>query len=92
MTTIQSGTIVFITGAFVDSTWWEDWKIYFEEKGYKTICTTLAAQGGRRGFLRSRQPMLPWLPSSLPDLMPIIPISCNNCPRGRSSSVIPLAV
>lgn len=34
---IQSKTIVFVTGAFVSHTGWDEWKTYFESKGYKTI-------------------------------------------------------
>jgi pimeloyl-ACP methyl ester carboxylesterase len=33
-------SIVFITGAFVGNNWWDDWKLYFESKGYK--CTVPA--------------------------------------------------
>ncbi|MGV2481483.1 UNVERIFIED_CONTAM: hypothetical protein IGO34_32305, partial [Salmonella enterica subsp. enterica serovar Weltevreden] len=35
--TIQSKTIVFITGAFVSHHGWSAWQSYFESKGYKTI-------------------------------------------------------
>lgn len=30
-------TIVFITGAFVHHSCWDDWRLFFEERGYKTI-------------------------------------------------------
>jgi pimeloyl-ACP methyl ester carboxylesterase len=33
----QSKTIVFITGAFVHHSCWDEWRTYFESKGYKTI-------------------------------------------------------
>ena len=44
MQTIQSKTIVFITGAFVGNNCWDEWKLYFENKGYKTITPAVAAQ------------------------------------------------
>lgn len=33
----QSKTVVFITGAFVHHSCWDEWKTYFENKGYQTI-------------------------------------------------------
>jgi len=33
----QPGTIVFITGAFVHHSCWDEWSAYFESKGYKTV-------------------------------------------------------
>ncbi len=36
MKTIQSKTVVFVTGAFVTHLGWEPWKKYFEQKGYTT--------------------------------------------------------
>lgn len=37
MQTINSKTIVFITGAFVSNSCWDEWRVYFESKGYKTL-------------------------------------------------------
>jgi pimeloyl-ACP methyl ester carboxylesterase len=34
MATIQSKTVVFIHGLFVNPASWQDWKLYFEAKGY----------------------------------------------------------
>jgi pimeloyl-ACP methyl ester carboxylesterase len=33
----QSKTIVFITGAFVHHSCWDEWRTYFESKGYETM-------------------------------------------------------
>jgi hypothetical protein len=32
----QSKTVVFITGAFVHHSCWDEWRTYFESRGYKT--------------------------------------------------------
>jgi pimeloyl-ACP methyl ester carboxylesterase len=37
MDTNKSKTILFITGAFVGNNCWNEWRIYFESKGYTTI-------------------------------------------------------
>jgi pimeloyl-ACP methyl ester carboxylesterase len=33
-----SKTILFIPGAFLADNCWDEWRIYFEKRGYKTIC------------------------------------------------------
>jgi len=35
--TAPSKTIVFITGAFVTNNCWDEWRTFFESKGYKTL-------------------------------------------------------
>jgi pimeloyl-ACP methyl ester carboxylesterase len=37
MSTTNSKTILFITGAFVHNSCWDEWKLYFEDRGYKTL-------------------------------------------------------
>ncbi len=32
----QTATVLFITGAFIHNSCWDEWKIYFENKGYTT--------------------------------------------------------
>ncbi|MEO9205734.1 MAG: alpha/beta fold hydrolase, partial [Gammaproteobacteria bacterium] len=56
MQTIQSKTIVFITGAFVGSNCWDEWRTYFENKGYKTITPRLPHKDASPEELRNRQP------------------------------------
>ncbi len=34
---IQSKTVIFITGAFVSNSSWAPWQTYFESKGYTTL-------------------------------------------------------
>lgn len=36
MKTINSKTILFITGAFVTHSGWDEWQKYFQSKGFKT--------------------------------------------------------
>lgn len=41
-----SRTVVFLTGAFVHHSCWDDWKQYFEEKGYTTDVTPWPTKEG----------------------------------------------
>ena len=54
--TIQSKTIVFITGAFVSHHGWKAWQSYFESKGYKTIAPAWPHKDAPAAELRNRQP------------------------------------
>jgi len=56
MKTIQSKTIVFITGAFVNHACWDNWKTFFESKGYKTIAPPWPGKEGDPATLRARHP------------------------------------
>jgi pimeloyl-ACP methyl ester carboxylesterase len=49
-------TIVFITGAFVGNRCWDEWTVYFEGKGYKTIAAPWPHKDASAEELRSRQP------------------------------------
>ena len=56
METIKSKTIVFITGAFVSNNCWNEWKTYFEEKGYKTLAPAWPFKDAPACTLRQRHP------------------------------------
>ena len=56
MKTIQSKTVLFVTGAFVSHHCWDDWKTYFETKGYKTFAPPWPHKDGTAKELRDRQP------------------------------------
>jgi pimeloyl-ACP methyl ester carboxylesterase len=56
MNNLFSKTIVFITGAFVSNSCWDDWCIFFEEKGYKTIAPPWPTKDGTANDLRQTQP------------------------------------
>lgn len=56
MSMINSKTIVFVTGAFVSSNGWDDWRKYFESKGYKTVAPAWPFKNGTAAELRNRQP------------------------------------
>ncbi|WP_428665024.1 alpha/beta hydrolase [Runella sp.] len=56
MKTIKTKTVVFITGAFVSNSSWDDWKTYFESKGYKTFAPAWPFKNGTAKELRERQP------------------------------------
>ncbi|MEP7111359.1 MAG: alpha/beta hydrolase [Ferruginibacter sp.] len=56
MERIQSKTIVFVTGAFVSNSCWDEWKTYFESKGYTTSAPRWPFKNGSASELRNKQP------------------------------------
>ncbi|MEO5889166.1 MAG: alpha/beta hydrolase [Ferruginibacter sp.] len=52
----HSKMIVFITGAFVSSACWDDWKLFFEERGYATMAPAWPHKEAAAEVLRNRQP------------------------------------
>jgi pimeloyl-ACP methyl ester carboxylesterase len=52
----QSKRIIFITGAFVGNNCWDEWRKYFEDKGYKTIAPPWPHKDATPEELRNRQP------------------------------------
>jgi len=59
MKTIQSKTIVFITGCFVHSSGWDNWKAYFESLGYTTYAPAWPHKEASPAVLRSQHPDAP---------------------------------
>lgn len=53
---LHTKNIVFVTGAFVSNACWDDWRIYFESKGYSTIAPPWPFKNGSAAALRARQP------------------------------------
>jgi pimeloyl-ACP methyl ester carboxylesterase len=51
-----SKTIVFITGAFVGASCWDQWSIFFEAKGYKTYAPAWPHKDAPACTLRQRHP------------------------------------
>jgi pimeloyl-ACP methyl ester carboxylesterase len=56
MNSITTKNIVFVTGAFVSNQCWDDWRIYFESRGYTTIAPAWPFKEGDAATLRNRQP------------------------------------
>jgi pimeloyl-ACP methyl ester carboxylesterase len=56
MKNINSKTILFITGAFVSNACWDNWKKYFESKGYKTFAPAWPHKNRSAQSLRDSQP------------------------------------
>jgi pimeloyl-ACP methyl ester carboxylesterase len=52
----NSKEIVFITGAFVGNACWNEWRTYFEGKGYSTIAPAWPFKNTSAAELRARQP------------------------------------
>jgi len=53
---LTSRNIVFITGAFVSNSCWDEWRTYFESKGYTTVAPAWPFKNGMAAELRARQP------------------------------------
>jgi pimeloyl-ACP methyl ester carboxylesterase len=56
MKTISSKTVVFVTGAFVTHHGWDQWRSYFDSKGYKTVAPAWPFKDASPDVLRKRQP------------------------------------
>ena len=56
MPTALSKSILFITGAFVGNNCWDEWRVYFESKGYTTAAPTWPHKNASPEELRNRQP------------------------------------
>lgn len=56
MKTITSKIVVFITGAFVSSDCWTEWKSYFEVNGYQTFAPAWPFKDAPACTLRQRHP------------------------------------
>lgn len=56
MSKTKSKTILFITGAFVSNSCWDEWKIFFEGHGYNTHAPAWLYKDAPAEILRSRHP------------------------------------
>ncbi|WP_221392656.1 alpha/beta hydrolase [Dyadobacter sp. NIV53] len=56
MGSIQSKTVVFITGAFVGNNCWDEWQTYFQSKGYATSAPPWPYKDAPVEELRERHP------------------------------------
>lgn len=56
MGNMSQPTIVFITGAFVHHSCWNEWKAFFESKGYQTMAPPWPHKGASAEALRNSQP------------------------------------
>ncbi len=56
MKTIKTKNVVFVTGAFVSNSCWDEWRMYFENKGYRTIAPPWQYKNATADELRKRQP------------------------------------
>ena len=52
----QSSTVLFITGAFIHNSCWNEWKTYFESKGYRTLATSWPYKNASAEDLRNCHP------------------------------------
>ncbi len=50
----RRASIVFITGTFVSNNCWDEWKIYFENEGYKCIAPAWPYKDAAPEELRNR--------------------------------------
>lgn len=52
----MSRHIVFVTGAFVSNACWDEWRTYFESKGYTTVAPAWPFKEGKPSDLRALPP------------------------------------
>lgn len=57
MKTVDSKTIVFITGAFVSHQGWREWERYFQSKGYTTVAPPWPYKDNSPETLRRKHPV-----------------------------------
>src|ERR1044072_176332 len=65
----RSKTVVFITGAFVHHSCWDEWKAYFESKGYQTIAAPWPHKSASAEALRNSHPNRDIAANRLPALI-----------------------
>ncbi|WP_439584835.1 alpha/beta hydrolase [Dyadobacter bucti] len=53
---MKTKTVLFVTGAFVTHHCWDEWKVYFDNRGYTTIAPPWPFKDGTAAELRARQP------------------------------------
>lgn len=53
---MKTKTVLFVTGAFVTHHCWDQWKVYFEDRGYTTVAPAWPFKDGTAAELRARQP------------------------------------
>ena len=53
---MSTKTVLFVTGAFVTHHCWDEWRTYFELRGYKTIAPAWPFKDATAAELRQRQP------------------------------------
>jgi len=53
---MKTKNIVFVTGAFVSNSCWDEWKKYFEQRGYNTEAPAWPFKHDTAEALRNRQP------------------------------------
>jgi len=56
MTATNSKTILFITGAFVHNSCWDEWKLFYENLGYETLSPPWPNKEAAAAELRQRHP------------------------------------
>lgn len=56
MSTQKSKTILFITGAFVSNASWDEWKVFFKNKGYETLAPPWPQKDASTAILKYRHP------------------------------------
>jgi pimeloyl-ACP methyl ester carboxylesterase len=65
----HSKTVLFITGAFVSNSCWDEWKFYFTSKGYQTLAPAWPHKEASAETLRNRHPDAAVASTRLADLI-----------------------
>jgi len=81
MGSIQSKTIVFITGAYVGHNCWDAWVPYFQNKGYTTVVPPWPYKDADPKTLRSKHPDKALASLTLPQLLNAFITVINSLPE-----------
>ncbi|WP_221392971.1 alpha/beta hydrolase [Dyadobacter sp. NIV53] len=65
----RSKIVLFITGAFVSNSCWDEWKLYFESRGYQTSAPAWPHKDASAEELRNRHPDAEVAATKLTDLI-----------------------
>ncbi|NMH28631.1 alpha/beta hydrolase [Flavobacterium silvaticum] len=81
MNTDSNRTILFITGAFISHTCWDNWRNYFEERDYTTLAPPWPGKDASPEILRQRHPDSEVAAIRLKDLIAHYEAICDRLPQ-----------
>ena len=81
MTKTLGKSVVFITGTFVGNNCWDEWKLYFESKGYQCIAPAWPYKDAPPEELRNRHPDIAIASNRLTNLVDYFAAVINGLPE-----------
>ncbi len=74
-------SVVFITGTFIGNNCWDEWKLYFESKGYTCLSPAWPYKNASPEELRNRHPDIPIASNTLATLIDFFSSLINSLPE-----------